>query len=171
MEANRCSTNLIDMSVRCSWCVSPARHAAEEAIADGIEVSEVARSYKLSRDQWYKHRHHGTLVKQGTSSLAAVRLEVIEGGGGPYTVIPRLEDLLLKADVLREKWASKPSVVVALLRLERDILGDIAKLRGEFPHRPQMSLDQLPQWGTILYVLDRHPDARSDILKALDDGE
>lgn len=103
--------------------------------------------------------------------MAAVRLEVIEGGGGPYTIIPRLEGLLLQVDDLKEKWGSKPSLVVSLLRLERDVLGDIAKLRGEFPDRPQMSLDQLPQWGTILYVLDRHPDARSDILKALHDGE
>jgi hypothetical protein len=146
------------------------RQVAEEAIADGAAVAEVARSYKLSRDQWYKHRLHRSLVNPG-SSLAALRLEVIEGGGGPYTVIPRLEDLLLKSEALREKWESKPSTVVALLRLERDILGDIAKLRGEFPDRPQMSLDQLPQWGTILYVLDRHPEARSDILKALHDGE
>jgi hypothetical protein len=156
-------------AARCSWCISPARAVAEEAIADGVEIAEVARSYSLSRDQWYKHRRHRSLVKPG--ALAALRLEVIEGGGGPYTVIPRLEDLLLKSEALREKWESKPSIVVALLRLERDILGDIAKLRGEFPDRPQMSLDQLPQWGTILYVLDRHPDARSDILKALHDGE
>jgi hypothetical protein len=65
MEANRCSTNLMGMSVRCSWCVSPARHAAEGAIADGVEIAEVARSYKLSRDQWYKHRRHRSLVKPG----------------------------------------------------------------------------------------------------------
>ncbi len=155
----------------CSWCVSPSRAVAEEAIADGVEIAEVARSYRLSRDQWYKHRHHGTLVKQGTSSLAAVRLEVIEGGGGPYTVIPRLEGLLLQVDALKEKWGSKPSLVVSLLRLERDVLGDIAKLRGEFPDRPRMSLDQLPQWTTVLYVLDSHPDARRDIIKALQDGD
>jgi hypothetical protein len=116
---------------KCSWCLSPARQVAEEAIADGVEIAEVARSYRLSRDQWYKHRHHGTLVKQGAASLSAVRLEVLEGGGGPYTVIPRLEELLLQVDDLKVKWGSKPSLVVSLLRLERDVLGDIAKLRGE----------------------------------------
>jgi hypothetical protein len=97
-------------------------------------------------------------------------MEVIEGGGGPYTVIPRLEALLLQVDGLKAKWESKPSIVVSLLRLERDILGDIAKLRGEFPDKPQMSLDQLPQWATILYVLDSHPKARRDIVRALADG-
>jgi hypothetical protein len=71
---------------------------------------------------------------------------------------------------LKAKWESKPSLVVSLLRLERDVLGDIAKLRGEFPDRPRMSLDQLPQWTTVLYVLDSHPDARRDIIKALQDG-
>jgi hypothetical protein len=112
------------MSERCSWCVSPARAVAEEAIADGVEIAEVARSYGLSRDQWYKHRRHGTLISP--TSLASVRLEVIEGGGGPYTVIPRLEELLLQVDGLKDRWGEKPQVTVALLRLERDILGDIA---------------------------------------------
>jgi hypothetical protein len=155
---------------KCSWCLSPARQVAEEAIADGVEIAEVARSYRLSRDQWYKHRRHGTLVKRGATSLSAVRLEVLEGGGSPYTVIPRLEELLLQVDDLKVKWGSKPSLVVSLLRLERDVLGDIAKLRGEFPDRPRMSLDQLPQWTVILAVLDRHPKARLDIIEALHDG-
>jgi hypothetical protein len=152
----------------CSWCVSPARAVAEEAISEGVDIAEVARNYALFRDQWYKHRRHGT--RESPTSLATVRLEVIEGGGGPYTVIPRLEELLLKSEALREEWASKPQVMVSLLRLERDILGDIAKLRGEFPDKPQMSLDQLPQWTTILHVLDSHPKARRDIVKALADG-
>jgi hypothetical protein len=146
------------------------RQVAEEAIADGAAVAEVARSYKLSRDAWYRHDSHRKDVNPAVSSLASIRVEVLEGGGGPYTVIPRLEELLLKSEALRENWASKPSIVVSLLRLERDILGDIAKLRGEFPDKPQMSLDQLPQWATILYVLDSHPDARRDIVKALADG-
>jgi hypothetical protein len=155
-------------SSSCSWCVSPARHAAEEAISNGVDISEVARNYSLSRDQWYKHRRHGTLISP--TSLATVRMEVIEGGGGPYTVIPRLEALLLQVDGLKDRWGAKPQVTVALLRLERDILGDIAKLRGEFPDKPQMSLDQLPQWTTILHVLDSHPHARRDIVEALQDG-
>jgi hypothetical protein len=156
------------MSERCSWCVSPARAVAEEAITDGVEIAEVARSYGLSRDQWYKHRRHGTLISP--TSLASVRLEVIEGGGGPYTVIPRLEALLLQVDALKDRWGEKPQVTVALLRLERDVLWDIAKLRGEFPDKPRMSLDQLPQWTTILHVLDSHPKARRDIVEALHDG-
>jgi hypothetical protein len=143
------------------------RVQAEEALATGVSLAQVCRDTGLSRDQWKKHKRHGT--RELPTSLATVRLEVIEGGGGPYTVIPRLEALLLQVDALKERWEPKPQVMVSLLRLERDVLGDIAKLRGEFPDKPQMSLDQLPQWATILYVLDSHPSARRDIVKALAD--
>jgi hypothetical protein len=156
------------MAGDCSWCVSIMRVQAEEALAAGVSLAQVCRDTGLSRDQWKKHRRHGT--RETPTSLATVRLEVIEGGGGPYTVIPRLEALLLQVDALKERWAPKPQVMVSLLRLERDILGDIAKLRGEFPDKPRMSLDQLPQWTTILHVLDRHPKARRDIVEALHDG-
>jgi transposase-like protein len=148
------------------------RHQAEEALTEGVSLAEVCRSFGLSRNQWKKHRHHVTsrpLVVP--TSLKAVRAEVLEGGGGPHTVIPRLEGLLLKVDVQKDRWSGKPQVQVALLRLERDILGDIAKLRGEFPDKPRMSLDQLPQWAMILGVLDSHPDARRDIVRALHDGD
>ena len=104
------------------------------------------------------------------TALATVRMEVLEGGGGPYTIIPRLEQLLGQISDLKDVWGSKPSVVVQLLRLERDILGDVAKLRGEFPDRPTVTLDQIPQWSIVLSVLDNHLGARLELVEALSDG-
>ena len=74
------------MTVRCSWCLSPYRQVVEEQIAAGSAVAEVSRAFGLSRDQWKHHKGHGTLASpDGVVSLAAVRAEVLDGGGGPYT--------------------------------------------------------------------------------------
>lgn len=156
------------MAGQCSWCVSPYRQAAESAITNGIAAAEVARRYGLSRNQWRRHKNHGTVTVP--AALATVRTEVLEGGGGPYTVIPRLEQLLDQISELKDAWAERPSIVVQLLRLERDILGDVAKLRGEFPDKPTVTLDQIPQWGVVLAVLDNHPKARLELVEALGDS-
>jgi transposase-like protein len=144
------------------------RQAAEEAIGSGASVARVCRMYGLSRDQWRHHKDHRTVTVPG--ALATVRMEVLEGGGGPYTLIPRLEVLLGEIAELKEVWADRPSILVQLLRLERDVLGDVAKLRGEFPDKPLVTLDQIPQWGIVLAVLDNHPRARLELVEALSDG-
>ena len=82
----------------CSWCVSPNRAAAEEAIAAGASVAKTARDYDLSRDQWKHHRHHDELPR--------LRVEILADGGGPSLVIPRLEQLILTVQGERDRPGS-----------------------------------------------------------------
>jgi len=159
------------MSSRCSWCTSPYRQVADEAIASGTAVQEVARTYGLSRNQWRHHRDHGSLTSAEVVSLSTVRLEVLEGGGGPYTVIPRLEQLVMEVQAAKHKWVDKPQVVLGFMRLERDVLGDIAKLRGEFPERRSVSVGELDEWRIVLDALHDYPRALRAVSSALSDGE
>jgi len=159
------------VSSRCSWCVSPYRQVADEAIAVGTAVQEVARTYGLSRNQWRHHKGHGQVTNAEVVSLGAVRLEVLEGGGGPYAVIPRLEQLVLEVQAAKHRWVDKPTVVLGLLRLERDVLGDVAKLRGEFPERRSVSVGELDEWRIVLDALHDYPRALRAVSSALSDGE
>ena len=159
------------MTAGCSWCVSPMRQVAEEAIASGDAVVAVSRRYGLSRDQWRHHKDHGTMSSPVVTSLAAVRLEVLEGGGGPYTVIPRLEQLVLEVQAAKQKWVDKPTVVLGFMRLERDVLGDIAKLRGEFPEKRAISVGELTEWRIVLDALHDYPRALRAVSVALQVGE
>jgi hypothetical protein len=159
------------MTAQCSWCVSPYRQVAEEAIATGDAVMAVSRRYGLSRDQWRHHKDHGTVTNPDVVSLAAVRLEVLEGGGGPYTVIPRLEQLLAEVQAAKAKWVDKPTVVLGFMRLERDVLGDVAKLRGEFPERRSVSVGELAEWRIVLDALGEYPRALRAVSVALQDGD
>jgi hypothetical protein len=150
--------------------VSPYRQVADEAIAAGTPVQEVARTYGLSRNQWRHHKDHGTVTSPQVVSLGAVRLEVLDGGGGPYTVIPRLEELLIEVQAAKAKWADKPQVVLGFMRLERDLLGDVAKLRGEFPEKRSMSVGEMDEWRIVLDALSDHPRAMLAVSNALSDG-
>jgi hypothetical protein len=103
-------------------------------------------------------------------SLADVRRDVVEGGGGPYTVIPRLESLLIDVEAVKQKWQNRPSTIVQLLRLERDILGDIAKLRGEFPQMRSMQVGDWAEWRLVIDALTPYPKAMRAVSLALTDG-
>jgi hypothetical protein len=158
------------MSSKCSWCISPFRRAAEDAIAGGMPVSHVCVQYGLSRNQWRKHKEHASLVESTVVSLAGVRRDVVEGGGGPYTVIPRLESLLIDVEAAKQKWQDRPSTIVQLLRLERDILGDIAKLRGEFPQKQSMQVGDWAEWRLVIDALTPYPKAMHAVSLALTVG-
>ena len=129
---------------------------------------QVARSYGLSRNQWRHHKDHGVIAEVDAAvSLAAVRLEVLEGGGGPYTVIPRLEELLIEVQAAKARWVEKPTVVLGFMRLERDLLGDVAKLRGEFPEKHSMSVGEWDDWRLVLDALQAYPKALRAVSAAL----
>ena len=151
---------------RCAWCVSPYRQVAEAAIASGRPVSHVAVEYGLPRAQWYKHQAHAG-GESSVVSLAEVRRSVMDGGGGPFTVIPRLEALLLDVAAAKQKWSDKPAVVVPLLRLEKDILGDVAKVRGELPQHRSMDVGEWEEWRLVADVLTRYPEAQRAVAAAL----
>jgi hypothetical protein len=168
------------MSNRCSWCISPFRASVEEALADGATIAEICREYGLSRNQWRKHREHIGHVPaprsespgpvSPTVTLAGIRRDVLEGGGGPYTVIPRLEQLLIDVAAAKQKWQSKPATVVQLLRLERDVLNDVAKLRGEFPQRQSMDVGEWEEWHLVVEALMPYPKALRAVSLALTSG-
>jgi hypothetical protein len=157
--------------VSCSWCVSPYRQAAEEALGEGMPVTQVCQTFGLSRDQWRHHKGHGVIAEGSPVPLATVRAEVLNGGGGPYTVIPRLEELISEVQTAKTEWVAKPSTVLGFMRLERDLLGDVAKLRGEFPQKHTVSVGELAEWRIVLDALRVYPNALRAVSAALTQGD
>jgi hypothetical protein len=151
--------------------VSPYRQAAEEAVGAGEPVTQVCRTFGLSRDQWRHHKGHGAVAEGSPVPLATVRAEVLDGGGGPYTVIPRLEELIIEVRAAKEHWLAKPSTVLGFMRLERDLLGDVAKLRGEFPEKRTISVGELEEWRIVLDALRVYPNALRAVSAALTEGD
>ena len=155
----------------CSWCVSPYRQVAEAAVDAGTPISTVCQTYGLSRHQWRHHKEHGIVAGKSPVSLATVRAEVLDGGGGPYTVIPRLEELLIEVQAAKQRWVAKSATVLGFMRLERELLGDVAKLRGEFPEKHSMSVGELTEWRIVLDALRHYPNALRAVSAALQEGE
>jgi hypothetical protein len=158
--------------------VSPFRDAAEAAIVAGEPKMTVARRFGLGRSQMYKHlRHVGILSPKGepvtvVPELAAIRAEIVDSTDRWATVIPRLESLLLEVQRVRERWEdTKPQVAVSALRLEREILNDVAKLRGEIPDTRTVKVAEIAEWSIVLDALENHPKALRAVSKALGNGD
>jgi hypothetical protein len=66
-----------------------------------------------------------------------------------------------------ERETVRGAVMVSLLRLERDLLGDIARLRGEFPQKQSMSVGDWAEWSVVLDALTPYPKAMRAVSKAL----
>jgi hypothetical protein len=66
-----------------------------------------------------------------------------------------------------ERETAKGSVTVSLLRLERDLLGDVARLRGEYPQKQSMAIGDWEEWSLVLDALTPFPRAMRAVSKAL----
>lgn len=158
------------MARPCSWCVSPYADAALAALGAGEPRVAVCRRYGLSRRQLLRHEQHSDDPYE-TEPYRAVRAEIVEADGGPFTIIPRLEELLLHVREARSQWASRYQAQAAFLRLERDLLNDIAKYRGELPQRATINIGDVPEWRLVLNALTSHPRALHAVSVALKDGD
>ena len=78
---------------------------------------------------------------------------------------------MIEVQAAKQRWADKPTVVLGLLRLERDVLGDVAKLRGEFPEKRAISVGELTEWRIVLDALHEYPRALRAVSVALQDGD
>ena len=66
-----------------------------------------------------------------------------------------------------ERETAQGSVMVSLLRLERDLLGDVARLRGEYPQKQSMAIGDWEEWAIVLDALTPYPKAMHAVSKAL----
>jgi hypothetical protein len=94
----------------------------------------------------------------------------VEGGSRPMLVIPRLESLPIDVAAAKQKWQNRPATIVQLLRLERDNLSDVAKLRGEFPQPHSMQVCDWAVWRIVIDALTPYPKALHAVSLALTDG-
>ena len=79
-----------------------------------------------------------------------------------------MEALILTVQGERER--SRGPVMVQLLRLERDLLNDVAKLRGEVPQKRSMDVGEWAEWRLVLDALVAYPKAMHAVSLALTDG-
>jgi hypothetical protein len=149
------------MSASCSVCVSPFREAVERGLVEGANRLEMAKKFQLPRRQIYRH-----LEKH--MDAAAQVVEVVSEDL-ILTVIPRIERLILEVEDVKARSLDegKDQLVLQAVKIQRELLSDVARLRGEIPSQRTIRLDEIEGWAVVLAALDAYPRARLSVARAL----
>ena len=149
------------MSASCSVCVSPFREVVERGLREGAAKAEMARTFNLPRRQIYRHAENH--MDGEHVAVEIVPEDLIS------SVIPRLERLILEVDEVKRRVIERGKDHLALqaVRVQRELLSDVARLRGEIPVQRSFRLDEIPGWAVVLEALDAYPRARLEVARAL----
>jgi hypothetical protein len=149
------------MSASCSVCVSPFRESVERGLREGAAKLQMARTFNLPRRQIYRHAENHMEGEQVTVEIISEDLV--------SSVIPRLERLVFEVEGVKDRAIERDKDQLALqaVRVQRELLSDVARLRGEIPTQRMIRLDEVPGWAIVLGALDAHPRARLAVAQAL----
>ena len=149
------------MGSSCSVCISPFKEAVERGLVEGANKLEMAKKFQLPRRQIYRH-----FEKHMDGSAPAVE---IVSEDLVSTVIPRIERLIMEVEDVKVRSIAngKDQLALQAVRIQRELLNDVARLRGEIPTQRTIRLDEVPGWAIVLQALDAYPRARLDVARAL----
>ena len=149
------------MSASCSVCVSPFREPVERGLREGAAKAEMARTFNLPRRQIYRHAESHM---DGERVVVEIVPEDLVS-----SVIPRLERLILEVEDVKRRVIEmgKDHLALQAVRVQRELLSDVARLRGEIPVQRSFRLDEIPGWAVVLEALDAYPRARLEVARAL----
>lgn len=128
-------------------------------LTEGASKSEMSRRFQLPRKQIYRHLDH----MDGPPTVEVLSEDLVSA------VVPRLERLILEVEAVKGRAVEKGDdrLVLSAVRIHRELLSEVARLRGEIETVRSLTLDALPQWAVVLEALDGHPRARLEVAKAL----
>jgi hypothetical protein len=156
------------MPRRCTVCSHPEREAINKALVAGEPYRTVANRYEsLSQAAVQRHQENhlpATLARAKEAGEIAHADSLLED----VRSLQRRTLAILEAT----EETSEHRVALAAIREARSNLELLAKLLGELDDRPVVNLLISPEWielrAVIVGALEPHPEARGDILRALE---
>jgi len=133
----------------------------------GAALSETAAKYRVSNDAVSRHKANHLPTKLVLAEKAA---EVAEAGD----LLGQVQDLQARTLAILEAAEASREHRTALgaIREARSNLELLAKLLGELDERPVVNVLVSPQWlelrTLIIAALERHPQARESVLRAVE---
>jgi hypothetical protein len=144
----------------------PARKEIEQALLVGESYGTIAKRYGTNKA--VLHRHRQTLP---TVIARGVKPEEIERAD---TLLDQVRKLQAEASSVLDTAKSAGDLQTALKAIAqaRACIELLAKLTGELAAQPTINLTVNPVWietrTVILAALASHPEARADVVKALE---
>lgn len=170
-------------STVCTICKHPNRALIEMAKVSGASLDSVAGKYAISRDALHRHCKNHLSDDLRSEYLAAVPLkELAEKAAAEGLTV--LEYLALIRGILVQQLQLASSVndrngVANISRVLNDTLGKIGQITGEMGDLAARNisitqnnfLQDHPAFAkvqaTLLRALEKHPEARADVVRAL----
>jgi hypothetical protein len=158
------------MPRRCTVCDHDEHHAINVALVQRDAYRNIAERYTVSVGALSRHtRDHlpQLLVKAKNAT------EVAEAD----SLLDRIEALQSRTEALldRVEGTENYSATLGAIREMRSNLELIGEVTKELNRTPTLNIHLNPEWlqirAQIVAALDPHPDALSDVLRALETGE
>jgi hypothetical protein len=159
----------------CSICTHPDRHEIDHAIANDAPNRRIATQYGLSEAAVRRHKADHLPAKVAKATDAR---QVVEAG----SLLEQLQQINKETHVILQEVRSGPGkdnnlALKAIARLEKQI--DLhGRIIGELQNAHSISMDvkvtqqitAFPEWPILAQVIDRHPEIRVELDKALADA-
>ncbi len=151
----------------CLICQHPDRESIDKALARQTSNRELARVYSLSEASIRRHKANHLPARVARAQEAEDVREALD-------VVRQLKAInAASLRILKEarEQGKQGTALAAIDRIHKQIELQ-AKLLGELDDRPQVNVLVSPQWlelrATIVTALERHPQARESVLRAVD---
>jgi serine phosphatase RsbU (regulator of sigma subunit) len=148
-------------------CQHPDRESIDKALARQTSNRELARVYSLSEASIRRHKANHLPARVARAQEAEDVREALD-------VVRQLKAInAASLHILKEarEQGRQGTALAAIDRIHKQIELQ-AKLLGELDDRPQVNVLVSPQWlelrATIVTALERHPQARESVLRAVD---
>lgn len=157
---------------RCKVCTHEQRGLIDQDIAGGMNNSQAALKWGLSRDGVRRH-------KQAHLSPALKGVLTRRETSGAVRALDRLEDLYSKASSILDAATEdgKATLSLAAIRELKGLTELLARITGELDERPQVQVLNVvadPAWvetrSRLLVALRPYPDAAQAVALALAEG-
>jgi hypothetical protein len=158
---------------RCKVCTHSQRGLIDQDIAGGMNNSQTAEKWQLSRDSVRRHR-----LAHLSPALKGVLTR--RESAGAVRALDRLEDLHVKASAILDAAMAdgKPSLSLAAIRELKGLTELLARITGELDERPQVQVLNVvadPAWvearTRLLAALRPYPEAARAAALALGVGD
>jgi hypothetical protein len=151
----------------CTVCSHTERDAIEDAFIAGMPKRRIATRYGVGEKAV---RHH---IREHLPALLALARDAEEASRAD-TLLDRIEALQSRTFAILEATEETDDhrTALAAIREARSNLELIGEVTKELDRTPTLNLHLNPEWielrAVIVGALDRHPGARSEILRAIE---
>ena len=157
----------VEMARTCTICSHPERLEIDRRARIEKDIAKIAKEFSLSYPALYRHLAANHHIRDVTAIPTSAEIATSED---IYKEIEKWHD---EAKDLQKTAKNNGDIKTALLGLDKALrcLELMAKIHGQIPTGPQITIINNPEWielrTVIIGALEPYPDAREAVVRAI----